>query len=352
MYATILQPDQSSLDLVAGVLLRGEAVAMPTETVYGLAANALNPEAVSTIFTIKERPTFDPLIVHIASSETTLLILAEKGLVNDANMSEAGKATFKTLTEKFWPGPLTVVLPRGDRIPLLVTSGLDGVALRCPSHPVFQSILQRTGFPLAAPSANRFGRISPTSASAVKDELGSRIKFIVDGGSCKFGVESTVVSLNNDGSISLLRPGGLPLEQLVAEFGADVAQGTSSQQKQSPGHTAQHYAPRKSLFRMEDSLLTLDQAINHLAAKGFNNLTVIGWEESPQIMTSFQVNWLKCGTSDGSGAAAARDFFATLRAADANSSDGILVLPLPAKGNLWLAIDDRLKRAKSDWPSK
>lgn len=351
MQAKIIQPNQASLDLVSEALLRGETVAVPTETVYGLAANALDARAAAAIFTVKERPAFDPLIVHISRAWANLNTLDQKSLINVKAMTSEAQNTFKRLAEKFWPGPLTMILPRGESIPLLVTSGLEGVALRCPAHLVFQNILSHVDLPLAAPSANRFGRISPTTAEAVKAELGERINYIVDGGACTYGVESTVVAINDDGSISLLRPGGLALEQLETEVPL-IKPGSTAQQKASPGHSLQHYAPRKPLFRLEEGGLPLAKAINHLKAEGYERLTVIGWNsiDSDQIKSFLNTTWLNCGTDSADGIAAAHDLFSSLRAADAAATDAILVLPIPAKHHLWLAIDDRLKRAKVDWP--
>ncbi|MEX1115834.1 MAG: L-threonylcarbamoyladenylate synthase, partial [Akkermansiaceae bacterium] len=213
----ILQVEEDDMkDAVtqACALLRdGEIVALPTETVYGLAADAMNPEAVAKVFAAKERPSFDPLIVHIAS----------RGDLKDvAIIPEDIAETVNKLTAAFWPGPLTLILPKHPDVPELVTSGLPTVAVRQSAHPVFRAVCKELGHPIAAPSANRFGRISPTSASAVMKELGGRIPLIVDAGACAEGVESTIISIEpREGKkpvFRLHRAGPITKEQLQ-EFG-------------------------------------------------------------------------------------------------------------------------------------
>lgn len=211
-------------------LIRGQVVALPTETVYGLAADALNSEAVARIFEAKNRPSFDPLIVHVRSWEQ----LETVAVVNEPLVHE--------LAAKYWPGPLTFVLPKRDSIPDLVTSGSLQVAVRMPAHPFFREVLQAFGKPLAAPSANRFGRISPTEAAHVVESLGGRIPLILDGGPCATGIESTIVRIS-EGTIYVLRDGPVSREELL-ELGHPVSVASDSA---APGQLASHYAPEKSL---------------------------------------------------------------------------------------------------------
>src|SRR5262245_21143241 len=219
--ATILTPSEGNISRAADALRRGELVGMPTETVYGLAANAFDASAVARIFAAKDRPSFDPLIVHVVRpagplEREVLSGLEDEGIVEISRLPQLARERADVLLRRFWPGPLTLVLPRGRRIPDLVTSGLETVAIRMPAHPVAQALLKVAAIPLAAPSANRFGRISPTTAAHVVQELGDRIGIVIDGGSSTVGVESTVVAIGNDGTLSLLRPGGVAVEAIEA----------------------------------------------------------------------------------------------------------------------------------------
>ena len=230
MTAAILHATQADIARAVAALARGELVAIPTETVYGLAGLALDPRALAQIFAAKARPTFDPLIAHVAPGPhgTHLQALARAGLVDLAQLTPAARQSAQRLTDAFWPGPLTLVLPRAAGVPDLCTAGLDSVAVRMPAHPVAQAILTQLGRPLAAPSANRFGRVSPTTAAHVYAELGERIGWIVDGGPCAIGVESTVVAVQADGACALLRPGGVTATQIAAVAGQPVFQPETS----------------------------------------------------------------------------------------------------------------------------
>ncbi|MFL6536824.1 MAG: L-threonylcarbamoyladenylate synthase, partial [Chthoniobacterales bacterium] len=222
------------------LLRAGQPVALPTETVYGLAADALNPRAVLKVFAVKKRPRFDPLIVHvpgpewideIARVQGSLLFLVER------------------LVKDFWPGPLTLVLPRRRNVPDVVTAGLRSVAIRNSAHKVFSAIITEFGRPVAAPSANRFGRISPTSAADVRDELAGRIPLIVDGGRTEHGIESTVVALRR-GEIEILRRGPIT-DEMLRPFG-EIREQTSSATISAPGQLPTHYAPRTKLIVVDD----------------------------------------------------------------------------------------------------
>jgi L-threonylcarbamoyladenylate synthase len=236
----IVGTDEASIARAVALLGADEVVALPTETVYGLAANALSATAVEKIFAAKERPHFDPLIVHLPDVEWL-----DRVAVIDA----ATRPLAQKLIERFWPGPLTLVLPRTDRIPDIVTAGAGTVAVRLSKHPVFAEIARKFGKPLAAPSANRFGRISPTAAGDVWDELQMRIPMIVDGGRTEFGIESTIVALRN-ARMEILRRGPISERQL-REFG-DVIIAEMSSVPEAPGQLPSHYAPRTPLVLVDD----------------------------------------------------------------------------------------------------
>ncbi|MBL7984887.1 MAG: threonylcarbamoyl-AMP synthase, partial [Flavobacteriales bacterium] len=224
----------SDLQQAAALLREGKLVAIPTETVYGLAANAYDAEAVLRIFEVKNRPTFDPLIVHVRDSDQ----------VQEVARTIPPEAL--ALMDRFWPGPLTLVLPKQPRVPDIVTSGLDTVGVRMPAHPMALELLRSLDFPLAAPSANPFGYISPTTAQHVGDQLGERIPYILDGGPCAVGVESTIIGWE-EGLPVLYRPGGLPLEAIEQVIGS-VRPQVKHVLPAAPGMIESHYAPRKPLF--------------------------------------------------------------------------------------------------------
>ena len=232
-----------STDRIAAVelLRKGDVVALPTETVYGLAANALNPIAVAKIFEAKERPRFDPLIVHLPNREWL-------GRIVDVPAGD--RQLIGKLADKFWPGPLTMVLPRREIVPDIVTAGLDTVAVRFSAHPVFAEIVGELEEPLAAPSANRFGRVSPTTAQHVLDELDGRIPLIVDAGTTEHGIESTIVAIR-DGKIAILRRGPITNEEL-SEF-AEISSVVATPKISSPGQLPSHYAPKTPLRLIDNA---------------------------------------------------------------------------------------------------
>lgn len=216
----------------------GELVALPTETVYGLAGLGLNPEVLAKIFAAKNRPTFDPLILHIARPGQVSQLASE--VPHDA----------RRLVDTFWPGPLTLVLPKKPHVPDLATAGLGTVAVRCPKHPVMRRVIEKVGAPLAAPSANLFGRLSPTNAQHVVEQLEGRIRYVLDGGACEVGVESTIIGFMPDG-VYLLRPGGLPVEQVEHMIGPlkrmPVQSFETTLSQTAPGLLMKHYAPTTPL---------------------------------------------------------------------------------------------------------
>ena len=341
MKAQILTPNPGSLTLAADAIKRGEVVGMPTETVYGLAGDALNPLALARIFSVKERPTFDPLIVHVSLGGKRVEDLARMGLVDSSRLSAEAHAVVDKLISTFWPGPLTLVLPKTSKVPDLATSGLDTVAIRMPRHPVAQALIAAAGTSLAAPSANRFGRISPTSASDVFEELGDRIEIILDGGKCTVGIESTIASVATDGSIILLRPGGLPREKIEAVTGASVTAGSDDGSKiVAPGMLLSHYAPRKRLHLLPNKVPTGKTALLVIfgdpieAAKKFKASTGI----------DAQVYSLSLS---GNLEEAAQNLFNTLRAMDDSDCDVLVSEPCSINEGLGYAIGDRLKRASA-----
>ena len=236
---TVISTDRAA---AVELLRQGETVALPTETVYGLAADALNPIAVTKIFEAKQRPRFDPLIVHLPNREWVEKI---------ADLPEHGRQLISKLADTFWPGPFTIVLPKRGTVPEIVTAGLDTVAMRISAHPVFSEIVYVFGKPLAAPSANRFGRVSPTTAQHVLEELDKRIPLIIDGGPTQHGLESTIATVRAN-SIDILRQGPITARQL-SEF-ADVNIVASSSRKiAAPGQLPSHYAPKTALYLIDSA---------------------------------------------------------------------------------------------------
>jgi L-threonylcarbamoyladenylate synthase len=307
-----LSASDRGLRAAAALLRAGELVAFPTETVYGLGADARDPRAVAAIFAAKGRPAHNPLIVHVADLAA-------------AEAFAALAAPARELAERFWPGPLTLVLPRrGAALAEAVTAGLPTVALRVPDHPLARDLLAAFGGPLAAPSANRSGRVSATTREHVLDGLGGRIAAVLDGGPCPLGLESTIIGFEGMRAV-LLRPGGLPVEGIGAVLGAPVAPATSLGIT-APGQLASHYAPRAGL--------RLDAA-----APGPGEVW-LGFGPGPEGGLNL--------SPAGDLAEAAANLFAHLRAADTlaaeTGAERIAVAPIPREG-LGLALNDRLARA-------
>jgi L-threonylcarbamoyladenylate synthase len=312
---TIVAATKESIDRAAKALAKGEIAAFPTETVYGLGANALNAAAVAKVFAAKNRPRFNPLIVHVLGEEEA----EAYAVIND---------TARGLMRAFWPGPLSLVLPRksGCAIADLVSSGLDTIALRAPSHPVARALLEAARLPIAAPSANRSGRVSPTTATHVEAELGSLPAMILDGGPCTLGLESTVLGIDGD-EVSLLRLGALPRQEIETVLGRKLAKRKPTSHVTSPGQLATHYAPVTPL-RLDASKPRHGEAF---LAFGSNAPSFAG----PTINLSRR----------GDLTEAAANFFAALRTLDGAGAETIAVMPIPDRG-LGEAINDRLKRAR------
>jgi len=313
-------PD-ADLVAAAAALRAGQLVGMPTETVYGLAANALDPLAVLRVFSAKGRPTFDPLIVHVADAAQAWTI---------AKPSPRAER----LAAACWPGPLTLVLPRTSIVPDIVTSGLDTVGVRCPDHPVALALIRAAGVPLAAPSANPFGRISPTTAAHVREQLGAAVAMVLDGGPCRVGIESTVLLV--DPLPIILRPGGVTRERLEEILGepvaiADRVARAASLPQQAPGMLPSHYAPVKPLrLRAAGEPWPNDPAIAALAFTG---------ADVPPTLRQIEIL-----SRRGDLAEAAARLFAALRRLDASSATSLVAELVPDHG-LGLGINDRLRRA-------
>jgi L-threonylcarbamoyladenylate synthase len=303
----------------AKTLLEGdELVAIPTETVYGLAANALHAAAVTKIFQVKNRPKFDPLIVHIAHA----------GEINCYARDIPTEAI--KLADHFWPGPLTLVLKKKDLIPDIVTAGLDTVGIRCPDHPLTAALLQGLGFPLAAPSANPFGYVSPTTASHVDEQLGNKIPYILDGGNCAIGIESTIVGFENDVP-TIYRMGGVSAESIEAVIGEVKVLTNSTSNPISPGQLKSHYAPGKKVI-----IGKIEELLQEYPAHCSGLLTFTKDFNSPyQYILAPTHNSLE---------EAAQNLFAGLRFFDKVPVNVVLTELLPNEG-LGRAINDRLLRA-------
>ena len=322
MPARVHAPTPANLRRLAAALRQGELVAIPTETVYGLAAHALDAKACRAIFRAKRRPANDPLIVHVLD------------LSHAEELAEFNPAA-RRLARHFWPGPLTLVLPKKPCVPSIVTSGGPTVAIRVPAHPLARRLLRLAKIPLAAPSANLFGYISPTTAAHVHEGLGARIPHILDGGACAVGVESTVLDMTNPRQPRVLRPGAVAVAELENFLGVKVhgakARGARSRQL-APGMLERHYSPRTPLVLRPPTSQTPPAG------------TAIVWLRKPPGQKSMKdIFWL---SRRGALAEIARNLYALLRQVDAGSYRQIWVEPLPdGAGGLAAAINDRLRRA-------
>ncbi len=319
------------IDQAAYWLRQGACVGIPTETVYGLAANALDPAAVVQIFEIKNRPAFDPLIVHVG------------GIAEVEKFAREFPPALRQLAEAFWPGPLTLLLPKRAVIPDLVSSGLPRVALRAPAQPLVRALLRELPFPLAAPSANPFGYISPTTAQHVFDQLQGKIPYILDGGPCAIGLESTIVGYDA-GAPAVYRLGGLSVEAIEAVVGPVRLEVQQSSNPAAPGMLKSHYAPRKPVLLGRPELT--DAAGNwlftaQLAGLPAGRIGVLTFRPQPDL----PAHGLQIALSEqGSLPEAAQNLFAALRRLDQAEVTVILAEILPEEG-LGRAINDRLRRA-------
>jgi L-threonylcarbamoyladenylate synthase len=309
-----------SIDEAARLIREGELVAFPTETVYGLGGDATNERAVAKIFEAKGRPQFNPLISHVLDA-------------GEAGRLVRWNETADKLAARFWPGPLTLVLPRAKNSPiaLLATAGLDTAAIRAPAHPMAQALIRAAGRPIAAPSANRSGSVSPTRAEHVAESLGDRVKLILDGGPCEVGLESTVLDLTT-ATPTLLRPGGATREAIEAVIGSVAlsdAIPSGDAARKSPGQLDSHYAPARPV-RLNATSVAGDEAL-------------LAFGPRPPAGARQVLNL----SPDGDLTEAAANLFAHLRALDRPANTRIAVMPIPQTG-LGLAINDRLRRAAAD----
>ncbi|MBS7658467.1 MAG: L-threonylcarbamoyladenylate synthase [Candidatus Bathyarchaeia archaeon] len=315
----ILKANEDSLNEAALIIRRGGLVAFPTETVYGLGACAFNSEAVAKIFEVKQRPRFDPIIVHIADSKDIYQLCSK---VNE-------KA--KLLIKKFWPGPLTLVLPKSSVIPDIVTAGLETVAIRMPSHPIALKLIKKAEVPIAAPSANLFGHLSPTTAEHVAEQLGDKIDLIINGGKCTVGIESTVLDVTNEPTI--LRLGGLPIEEIEEVIGK-VKILSVSEKPRSPGQLPRHYSPRTPLkIIKENESLNIEKGVK------------AGLLAFKQPKNAHFFKKIEILSSSGDLREAACNLFSCLHRLDKAGLDIIYAEPVPEIG-LGKAIMDRLRKAE------
>ena len=328
-----LGADLHGLSRAAALLRGGGTVAFPTETVYGLGANALDPEAVARIFEAKQRPSWDPLIVHV-SDRTMLEAVAEV------------PASVEALLAAFWPGPLTVLLPKREGVPGSVTAGRALVGVRMPNHPVALKLIAAAGLPIAAPSANLFGRTSPTTAAHVLEDLDGRIDAVLDGGAASVGVESTVLDASGDPMV-IYRPGAVTREQLaevsgvrVEVFRASDAERQVPESLPSPGVGLRHYAPRARFLLVGER--ELGEAVAGLLVEGLRVGVMLprGWNVDARAVAFDWGGW-----SDG--VELAQRVFAGLRTLDAAGVQ-VIVCPVPAAGGIGAALRDRLEKAAKE----
>ena len=313
----IKKANKESISEAAEIIKQGGLVAFPTETVYGLGADGLNSIAVAKIFEVKKRPSFNPLILHISDKSS----LEKYSKVRNDKVDQ--------LINKFWPGPLTLVLPKTNLVPDIVTAGNLTVAIRIPNHPVALQLIKECGSPIAAPSANRFGHLSPTDSSHVAKYLGNKVDLILDGGKCSVGIESTIIEFVDD-EFYLLRPGGLSKEEIEREIGSIKTGIPDAAKPNSPGQLPSHYSPHTP--------------ISFLSEKLFDPGKKIGGIFFRENKYSFPFRSVKILSETGDLREAAAKLFAYLHELENEELDLILVEPIEEKG-LGRAIMDRLKKA-------
>jgi len=315
----IIKSNSENIRRAANKLKYGGLVAFPTETVYGLGADGLSPIAVSKIFEAKKRPTFNPLILHVSSIE----------MLN--NIAKIKSEKIKLLTENFWPGALTLVLDKKDVVPYIVTSGFDTVAVRMPNNKIALDLINEFGRPIAAPSANSFGRLSPTKAEHVNNQLGDNVDIILDGGSCSIGVESTILEITNSDNF-LLRPGGIPIEDIEEIVGKVTVKNVVIETPNSPGQLIIHYAPKIPI-----------QFYDENKVEEYRNLK-LGGIFLKEIMNETLFRVTKILSPKGEYREAASNLFTVMHDLENQNLDMILVEPIEKVG-LGTAIMDRLTKA-------
>lgn len=327
-HCTLFEPTEPNLDTCAQYLREGEVVGMPTETVYGLAGNALSEDSARKIFSVKGRPLIDPLIVHFAEASA-------------ATAHIQSNLAFEILAASFWPGPLTMVVKKQASIPDIITAGLPSVAIRVPQHPVFRAVLQRLDFPLAAPSANPFGYVSPTLAEHVQHTLGTRIPAVLDGGPCTFGLESTIVDLRDPENPTILRHGPITQEALSKALGCEVIDRTigsgDGQAQAAPGQLTQHYSPRAKVQLFAYGIVPAD-----LAEITQRTQAAILFNAKPSFdRLREHTYWL---SEDGNANTVAHNLFELIQRLDQQGYTE-LHIELSEDQGIGKAINDRLRRA-------
>jgi len=319
---TLPASDPAAIAEAAAVLRRGGLVAFPTETVYGLGADAFNPRAVARVFEVKARPSFDPLIVHLARAADL------------ARVSPSDDPRVSALAARFWPGPLTLVLPRRPEVPDLVTAGLDTVGVRVPAHPAARALIAAADTPVAAPSANPFGYVSPTTAAHVAELLGLAVDLVLDGGPCTVGVESTILSLAVEPPL-ILRPGGVPREDLEEALGSSLEVAGPAERPSAPGQLLVHYATRTPLRLLAGPAGPPPANPVRAGLLAFGPPAAAAGYAAVEVLAP-----------DGSTGTAAANLFAALRRLDGAGLDLIIAEPC-AEAGLGHAIMDRLRRASA-----
>lgn len=322
----IFKPSPTNLQLAAEALKNNQLVGLPTETVYGLAANALSPEAIQKIYQLKGRPSTNPLIVHIADFEQIHSLTGELS---------TQQRSYLNLLKKFWPGPLTIILPKSDLIPMIVTANSASVAIRIPNHPVALDLLRKSSVPVAAPSANRSNYISPTSAQHVDNEFGTELELIIDGGECTVGLESTIVSLVTSPP-QILRPGAITLQTLqsiIPEIVLVERSVAREEEQASPGQQIKHYSPKTRLdFKTNYKPTAEEKKVAYVAFHPLKELEQKNFFSYKLLSQNGDLNEV------------AQKLFATLRELDHQGLDLILIDDCHTE-DIGLAIMDRLKRA-------
>ncbi len=341
MLTKIISVDPSHLDVsendiksAAEIIIDGGLVAFPTETVYGLGGDGTNPEASRKIYAAKGRPSDNPLIIHIAHPA-------------DAEKFTYTNATYYKLADRFMPGPLTVVMKAKDSVPLETRGGLDTVAVRCPSHPVARRLIELSGRPIAAPSANISGSPSPTSAHHVIDDMQGRIDMIIDGGDCEIGLESTIVKIEDDGSMILLRPGRVTLSELACVAPVSLADAVTDRLREgevalSPGMKYRHYAPESPLVLLDGDL---SRVTEYIVSDNKSKIAILCYTDDKDVVAERLPNadiYILGAREDINEQA--RQLFAILRDADKHSYE-IIYAPLPTKDGVGLALYNRMIRA-------
>lgn len=335
--------DSEALERAVQCLNSGGTVGMPTETVYGLAARIDSKSGIERIFEQKERPSFDPLIVHIADLEQAKALTSE------------WPPLATELARAFWPGPMTLVLPKAEQVDSRITSGLETVAIRMPDHFIALELIRRAG-PLAAPSANRFGKTSPTSAQHVVDEFQTLVTqktlLVLEGGPCSVGLESSVLRLPDPNTVEVLRPGAVTEKDLKARFPQLIVKVPSNSDARSPGHLEHHYMPRKPLIRVNAGLLERQSPDWHMELRSILELVIK--ETRKQKVEDLNFILVK---HHSDSRIAARELYQSLRLADRDPESDVILIADPdpsqgSEGTLWSAIQDRIKRAaRFHWPT-